>query len=46
MVTSGTTLAGLEALVAETQEQVSKSNRMVNYIASSQSEIEDFLKTI
>lgn len=40
------TLASLEQTVAETGEQVAKSFAMIDYINESQSEIDDFLKTI
>jgi hypothetical protein len=40
------TLASLEQTVAETGEQVTKSLAMIDFINTSQSEIEDFLKTI
>ena len=45
-LTSSTTLASLEALVAETQELVAKNKATVDHIASTQPEIEEFLKTI
>lgn len=40
------TLASLEKTVAETGEQVAKSFAMIDFINESQSEIEDFLKTL
>jgi len=40
------TLASLEKTVAETGEQVAKSFAMIEFINESQSEIEDFLKTL
>ena len=40
------TLASLEQTVAETGEQVAKSLAMIDFINESQSEIEDFLKTL
>ncbi|WP_414502571.1 hypothetical protein [Zymobacter sp. IVIA_5232.4 C2] len=40
------TLASLKTTVAETGEQVTKSFTMIDFIKTSQSEIEDFLKTI
>ncbi|WP_375576327.1 hypothetical protein [Paracidovorax oryzae] len=40
------TLASLEKTVAETGEQVNKSLTMIDFINASQSEIEDFLKTL
>jgi len=40
------TLASLESSVAETREQVEKSRATIDYINSSQSRIEDFLKTL
>ncbi|SDR91441.1 hypothetical protein [Pseudomonas oryzae] len=40
------TLASLEQTVAETGEQVAKSFAMIDFINESQSEIEDFLKTL
>ena len=40
------TLASLERTVAETGNQVAKSFAMINFINESQSEIEDFLKTL
>lgn len=43
---ASTTLASLEKTVAETGEQVTKSLAMINFINESQSEIEDFLKTL
>lgn len=46
MLTSSETLAGLKAQVVETQERVAKTKVTVAYIASSQVEIEEFLKTI
>lgn len=43
---SAATLASLELSVAQTGEQVARSQAMVDYIHQSQSEIEDFLKTL
>ncbi|MGB3879376.1 MAG: hypothetical protein WA955_02260 [Diaphorobacter nitroreducens] len=40
------TLVSLEKTVAETGEQVAKSFAMIDFINESQSEIEDFLKTL
>lgn len=40
------TLASLEQTVAETGEQVAKSFAMIDFINESQSEIDDFLKTL
>ncbi len=40
------TLASLEKTVADTGEQVAKSFAMIDFINESQSEIEDFLKTL
>ena len=40
------TLRSLEATVAETSAQVTKSLEMIGFINSSQQEIEDFLKTV
>lgn len=40
------TLASLEKTVAETGEQAAKSFEMINFINTSQSEIDDFLKTL
>lgn len=40
------TLASLEQTVAETGEQVAKSFAMIDFINESQSEIEDFLRTL
>ncbi|HEY1936263.1 MAG TPA: hypothetical protein VGG99_30005 [Acetobacteraceae bacterium] len=45
-LTSSATLASLEELVAEAEEQVANSKATADYIASSQPEIEEFLKTI
>lgn len=39
------TLASLESVVTQTGEQVAKSRNMIDYIHTSQMEIEDFLKT-
>lgn len=40
------TLSSLERTVAETGEQVAKSLAMIDFINESQSEVEDFLKTL
>lgn len=40
------TLASLEQIVTETGEQVAKSFAMIDFIDESQSEIDDFLKTL
>lgn len=45
-LSASATLVSLEITVAETSKQVTKSYAMINYINESQSEIEDFLKTI
>jgi hypothetical protein len=45
-LSASATLASLEQTVAETGEQVAKSFAMVNFINESQSEIDDFLKTL
>ena len=45
-LTAAATLASLEQTVVETGDQVVKSLVMINYINESQSEIDDFLKTL
>lgn len=45
-IAANATLASLEQTVTETGEQIAKSLSMINYINETQSEIENFLKTI
>ena len=46
LTAAAATLASLEQTVVETGEQVAKSFAMIDFINESQSEIDDFLKTL